>query len=598
MIDASFPDAPDGKVAECARQCYQIWKDTKEKKSAQLIFCDLSTPKNDGTFNVYDDLKRKLMDMGVPEREIAYIHNANTDIKKAELFTKVRNGQVRFLLGSTAKMGAGTNVQDRLIALHHLDVPWKPSDIEQQEGRILRQGNQNQKVQIFRYVTEGTFDSYMWQLLENKQKFIGQIMTSKSPVRSCEDVDEAVLSFAFAAAKAKSYTYGEAEYIGVKLNSGMYKNAFTCGIPNSLEVGSAFAAALGVIAGKDELGLEALSDVMPEDTKRAKRLIEQEKVEVILKNISSRIFIEVRVKTAFDEAVVTIQDAHTNITKIVVNGEKKLEKSEEDKAQNVERDGKQIHQYTLQQLYEYVDSEDVEELEFMWEAYHVNLELFEEGMKSPRTTFAKHLLKKNGGKVFSEDEQRTASLLCNAAIEARVFGLNKPAMSITGSGAHGIIATMPLYAAYKVNGYSQERLLRATALSYLICMYIKEYSGKLSAFCGCAIAAGTGMACGLVYLRGGTVKMMEETINNMAGSITGMICDGGNQGCTMKGIVAVDAAYQSAELAMDEVCVAHVHGIVGRTPEETMGNMGEIASPGMIGTEKTILDILQRKVDR
>ena len=207
MIDASFPDAPDGKVAECARQCYQIWKDTKEKKSAQLIFCDLSTPKNDGTFNVYDDLKRKLMDMGVPEREIAYIHNANTDIKKAELFTKVRNGQVRFLLGSTAKMGAGTNVQDRLIALHHLDVPWKPSDIEQQEGRILRQGNQNQKVQIFRYVTEGTFDSYMWQLLENKQKFIGQIMTSKSPVRSCEDVDEAVLSFAEIKALATGNPY-------------------------------------------------------------------------------------------------------------------------------------------------------------------------------------------------------------------------------------------------------------------------------------------------------------------------------------------------------------------------------------------------------
>lgn len=207
LIDASFPDAPDGKVAECARQCYQIWKDTKEKKSAQLIFCDLSTPKNDGTFNVYDDLKRKLMDMGVPEREIAYIHNANTDIKKAELFTKVRNGQVRFLLGSTAKMGAGTNVQDRLIALHHLDVPWKPSDIEQQEGRILRQGNQNQKVQIFRYVTEGTFDSYMWQLLENKQKFIGQIMTSKSPVRSCEDVDEAVLSFAEIKALATGNPY-------------------------------------------------------------------------------------------------------------------------------------------------------------------------------------------------------------------------------------------------------------------------------------------------------------------------------------------------------------------------------------------------------
>lgn len=196
LIDSSFPDSSDGKVSECARNCYQIWKDTKELKSAQLVFCDLSTPKNDGSFNVYDDLKLKLINMGVPEKEIAYIHDANTDVKKAELFTKVRTGQVRFLFGSTAKMGAGTNVQDRLIALHHLDVPWKPSDIEQQEGRILRQGNHNEQVQIFRYVTEGTFDSYMWQLLENKQKFIGQIMTSKSPVRSCEDVDEAVLSFA------------------------------------------------------------------------------------------------------------------------------------------------------------------------------------------------------------------------------------------------------------------------------------------------------------------------------------------------------------------------------------------------------------------
>ena len=207
LISDAFPDSVDGKVSECARQCYDIWENTKDTKSAQLVFCDLSTPKNDGTFNVYDDLKQKLMDMGVPEEEIAYIHHANTDTRKAELFSKVRSGQVRFLFGSTAKMGAGTNVQDRLIALHHLDVPWKPSDIEQQEGRILRQGNQNEKVQIFRYVTEGTFDSYMWQLLEKKQKFVGQIMTSKSPVRSCEDVDEAVLSFAEIKALATGNPY-------------------------------------------------------------------------------------------------------------------------------------------------------------------------------------------------------------------------------------------------------------------------------------------------------------------------------------------------------------------------------------------------------
>ena len=196
LLNDMLPDEENSKAATCVEKAYEIWQDTKEQKSAQLIFCDLSTPKGDGTFNVYEDIKNKLMEKGVSENEIAFIHDANTELRKAELFAKVRSGQVRFLLGSTAKMGAGTNVQDRLIALHHLDVPWRPSDIEQQEGRILRQGNQNDKIKIFRYVTEGTFDSYSWQLIENKQKFIGQIMTSKSPVRSCEDVDEAALSYA------------------------------------------------------------------------------------------------------------------------------------------------------------------------------------------------------------------------------------------------------------------------------------------------------------------------------------------------------------------------------------------------------------------
>ena len=196
LVNELLPDNPESKISVCAEKSYEIWKDTAAQKSAQLIFCDLSTPKGDGSFNVYDDLKRKLMEKGVPEKEIAFIHDANTEAKKTELFGKVKSGQVRFLIGSTAKMGAGTNVQDRLIALHHLDIGWKPSDLEQREGRIIRQGNHNKKVQIFRYVTESTFDSYMWQLIENKQKFISQIMTSKAPVRSCEDVDEAALSYA------------------------------------------------------------------------------------------------------------------------------------------------------------------------------------------------------------------------------------------------------------------------------------------------------------------------------------------------------------------------------------------------------------------
>lgn len=207
LINDMLPDNEDSKAATCVNKAFEIWEQTKEQKSAQLIFCDLSTPKNDGTFNVYEDIKNKLVEKGVPENEVAFIHEANTDTRKAELFGKVRSGQVRFLLGSTQKMGAGTNVQDRLIALHHLDVPWRPSDIEQQEGRILRQGNENKKVKIFRYVTEGTFDSYSWQVIENKQKFISQIMTSKSPVRSCEDVDEAALTYAEVKALATGNPY-------------------------------------------------------------------------------------------------------------------------------------------------------------------------------------------------------------------------------------------------------------------------------------------------------------------------------------------------------------------------------------------------------
>ena len=207
LINDMLPDNENSKAAVCVGRAFEIWEQTKEEKSAQIIFCDLSTPKGDGTFNVYEDVKDKLVEKGVPPEEIAFIHEANTETRKAELFGKVRSGRVRFLLGSTAKMGAGTNVQDRLIALHHLDVPWRPSDIEQQEGRILRQGNLNPKVKIFRYVTESTFDSYSWQLIENKQKFISQIMTSKSPVRSCEDVDETALTYAEVKALATGNPY-------------------------------------------------------------------------------------------------------------------------------------------------------------------------------------------------------------------------------------------------------------------------------------------------------------------------------------------------------------------------------------------------------
>ena len=191
-----LPDDPGSKVNACVEEIYRHWEDGKEKKLTQLVFCDLSTPKTDGTFSVYNDIREKLLARGIPPEEIAFIHDANTDVRKKELFSKVRRGAVRILMGSTFKMGAGTNVQDRIIASHDLDCPWRPRDLEQRAGRTIRQGNQNPKVEIIRYVTEGTFDAYLYQTIENKQKYISQIMTSKSPARSVEDIDEVALSYA------------------------------------------------------------------------------------------------------------------------------------------------------------------------------------------------------------------------------------------------------------------------------------------------------------------------------------------------------------------------------------------------------------------
>ena len=410
-------------------------------------------------------------------------------------------------------------------------------------------------------------------------------------------------AIAFAAATARRHTKGAVRQVKLRLNSGMFKNAFTCGIPGSSEVGNAHAAALGVIGADPDKGLECLDGVTPEQAQQAKAMVEAGQIDVEMAEITSRIFIEAIVTAEEGEAAVTIRDTHTNIVRITENGRTVYEKEAQEEGQAggltdvKDSELPLVHRYTLAELHNYALTVPAEELSFIREAFAMNMALCQAGLESPKTSYARYLLAENGGRIISEDEQKTASLLCNGAIEARVLGLPEPAMSITGSGAHGIIATMPLYAAYKVKGYPEEKLLRATALSYLICMYIKEYSGRLSAFCGCAIAAGTGMACGLVLLRDGSTEMMARTINNMASSITGMICDGGNQGCAMKGVVAVDAAWRSAAMAMEGVYIHSVHGINGSTPEQTMRNMGQIASPGMVGTEKTIIEILEGKSD-
>lgn len=406
-------------------------------------------------------------------------------------------------------------------------------------------------------------------------------------------------AIAFAVAKAKGYTEGEVQKVKVALNSGMYKNAFTCGIPNSSRYGNLYAAALGAVAAKAELGLESLVEITAEDDEMAAKMVEEGKVEAWLDHIGSEITIDATVETKEDTCTVHIRGGHTDIKSIEKNGE--VIYTEEKKAEcEVKKDETEevplIHKYTLAQILDYVGNVPKEDILFIRDAFTMNMELLEEGISSDRAVIAHQLLKENGNERVSKDILRTAQLMCNGAIEARVLGLSRPAMSITGSGAHGIIATMPLYAFYKVTQMEDDdALLRATALSYLITMYIKEYSGKLSAFCGCGIAAGTGMACGLGYLQGASLEQQTMIIQNMASGLTGMICDGGNHGCAMKGIVATDAAFRAVDLAMKDISISGIHGINGKSAEATMRHMGLIASPGMVQTEKTIVEIMEQK---
>lgn len=396
---------------------------------------------------------------------------------------------------------------------------------------------------------------------------------------------------AFAVAKAKSYLTSKPERVVLSLNSGLYKNAYTCGIPNSSHYGIKYAAAFGLIMADSQKGLQALEGITPDDDCKAEQFIQEGRIIVKLSCISSALYCQATVYSKYEECTVTIEQSHTNITSILLNGESIFHGV----IQNKQDATRLIHQYSVKDIWEAVQSFSEEELSFLQKAFDMNMSLFKEGLQSQKTVILHQLYRMNGNTIFSKDVKRSASLLCNGAIEARVLGLEAPAMSITGSGAHGIIATLPLYAYSVLNHCTNEQLYQATALSYLICMYIKEYSGKLSAFCGCGIAAGTGMACGLVYLQQGNKEQIDHVIRNMASSITGMICDGGNHGCVMKGMAAVDIAFESAQLAIADISIEAVHGINEMSIEDTLKNMGEIADPGMRETEKVIVDILKKK---
>lgn len=402
-------------------------------------------------------------------------------------------------------------------------------------------------------------------------------------------------AIAYAVASAREQVQGEIRKVHVALNSGMYKNAYTCGIPNSSRYGSLYAAALGAVAADAGKGLQSLEDITKEDDEEAAKLVDAGLVEVVLDHIGSEITIDAEVETRHDRCAVHIRDSHTHIVSIEKNGVQIYK--EEAGVRQDKPEGPVIHRYLLREIWKYIKEVPEEEITFIRDAFSMNMDLLKEGLASDRAVIADWLMQENGGKVISDDPLKTAQLLCNGAIEARVLGFGRPAMSITGSGAHGIIATMPLYAWYQVNRgkIKEDCLLRAAALSYLITMYIKEYSGKLSAFCGCGIAAGTGMACALAYMRGADEEVICAVLRNMASGLTGMICDGGNHGCAMKVIVAVDAAFRAVDSALRGISIESIHGINGTTPEETMKYMGMIASPGMAGTEKTIVEIMERK---
>lgn len=400
-------------------------------------------------------------------------------------------------------------------------------------------------------------------------------------------------AIALATAKAREYVRGELCSIHVALNSGMYKNAFTCGIPKTDQVGAAYAAALGYLIGDASLGLEVLAGIDEKAQAEAEQLLAAGKVTVSMTEITSEIFIRANVKTTEGSAAVTITHAHTNISNIEADGKTifAAEKAEEEENEAPAR----IHSFSMREIYDYVNQVEIEELEPVKAAFAMNLELLETGLESKKTVIAHQLKAENQGECLSDDVLLSAQLLSAGAIEARVLGIGKPAMSITGSGSHGIIAVMPLYGYAKIKGISEEKLLRAAALSMLITQYIKEYSGKLSAMCGCGVAAGSGMACALTYLAGGDYDRICQTLNIMSLGITGMICDGGNHGCALKTMTAVDAAFRAKKLAMSGICIDPAHGICGDSPEKTMRYIGHVSVPGMTGTEAAILDIFKEK---
>ncbi|WP_061316283.1 serine dehydratase subunit alpha family protein [Clostridium botulinum] len=397
-------------------------------------------------------------------------------------------------------------------------------------------------------------------------------------------------SIALSSAKAYEVIGGEIKNIKIIADPGLFKNAFSCAIPGTKEVGNEMAALLGAICGDTSLGLECLRKIKKEDVSKAKTMLD--KIDIEIKSQAEGLYVESIVTTNNGIGRTIIRYKHDNIVlveknnKILYQKENTLNKSDNFSQETIE--SKKITEMKLDEIVEFVNNVNYEKIEFLLESIKMNKKLSEKGLEGLGIGLGKLILEscdENNYELYAE------ALTCSA-IDARVSGAAVPAMTVTGSGNHGIITTLPLLAIKEKKNLNNEMLARSIALSYIINIYIKEFSGKLSAFCGCAVAAGTGVSAGICYLLGGRLKEIENTIKNMASNITGMICTGGNLACSLKANTGVKAAFLSAKMALKNIVIPNKCGIVSNSIEDTMKNMGRIAYPGMMETDKEILNIM------
>ena len=421
---------------------------------------------------------------------------------------------------------------------------------------------------------------------KNKQKIIGLLKEEMGPALGVTEP----AAVALATSTAYKAIGGNLKKIKVFIDPGVYKNGFSCAIPGTNEMGNEMAALLGVIAGDASLGLKVLNNITNEDVKKAKKLYDEKTAIVDIKKGVTNILIDAVVETGRGIGRAVIKDKHTNIILIEANG-KILHQSEHSQDEKKESEF-DLKGFKVDDFVDLIETVTFNDINFILDAVEMNKELAKVGMNGSGMGLGKALAELVKENKLSDDIVSYSQILTGYAVDARMGGMPKPAMTISGSGDHGIISTMPLIAIAEREHIDENRLAKSIVLSYLITIYIKEHSGRLSAFCGCAVAAGTGVSAGIVYLLGGSRKQISYTISNMACNITGMICDGGNFGCSFKAITAASAAVQSALFALKDVYIPNDSGIVGNTPEETMQNIGKIASPGMLRTDNVILDIM------